>query len=62
MEKSEKTQVTSILERVEKLKWYWVGHVARQKPNRWISTTTGDCGDITEELVVPGRDGLITLG
>lgn len=32
-----RTNVTDILERVARLKWQWVGHVARQDYNRWTS-------------------------
>ena len=35
-----RTKVTDILEKAEKMKWEWAGHVARMKTNRWAKITT----------------------
>ena len=31
----QQTMVTDIINRIERLKWKWAGHVVRQKDNRW---------------------------
>lgn len=36
----ERTKVKDITKQIAKLKWQWVGHVARQNPNRWTLKIT----------------------
>lgn len=36
----EQTKVTDIIEQFARLKWQWVGHVARQNRNKWSIKTT----------------------
>ena len=36
----EKTKVVDILDKVDKLKWKWAGHVARMKPIKWAKKVT----------------------
>ena len=35
-----KTKVVDILDKVDKLKWKWAGHVARMKPIKWAKKVT----------------------
>lgn len=52
------TKVDGVIEYIERQKWRWVGHVARQDNDRWTRRIVqGVQGNIKEVLVVHRNDG-----